>query len=89
MEKFLLAFLIISNIITIVLYGVDKYRAKKDKYRISEKTLLFWSIFGPFGAFLAMYQFRHKTQKMKFYVTVFLLCLLQFALFFLFFYNKF
>lgn len=88
MERIFLAFLIVTNLATLILYGVDKYNSKKGKRRISEKTLLITSVFGPFGAFVGMYQFRHKTQKFKFYITVFLLCLLQFAIFFLLFYSK-
>lgn len=30
------------NAITFVVYGIDKYKAKKAKWRISEATLLFW-----------------------------------------------
>ena len=60
-------YLIINNIITFILYMLDKYYAVKDKYRISEYTLLTLSIFGgAFGGLLSMYWFHHKTKKTKF-----------------------
>ena len=67
------------NIITFFIYGIDKRRAKKAKRRISEKTLLLWSVTAPFSAFAAMRVFHHKTQKPKFYITVPLLCILHLA----------
>jgi uncharacterized membrane protein YsdA (DUF1294 family) len=54
------------NAVSFSLYGLDKYKAKKEKWRISEKSLLTISLFGPIGAWLGMMQFRHKTQKPMF-----------------------
>jgi uncharacterized membrane protein YsdA (DUF1294 family) len=54
------------NAASFALYGVDKYKARKEMWRISEKTLLILSLFGPIGAWLGMMQFRHKTQKPMF-----------------------
>jgi len=54
------------NVASYVLYGVDKFKARKDKWRISEQSLLIASLFGPIGALLGMQQFRHKTQKPMF-----------------------
>ncbi|AKB78009.1 membrane protein, putative [Methanosarcina horonobensis HB-1 = JCM 15518] len=51
------------NAASFALYGLDKYKARKEKWRISEKSLLMISLFGPIGAWLGMTQFRHKTQK--------------------------
>lgn len=51
------------NAASYALYGIDKFKARKDKWRISEKSLLIVSLFGPIGALLGMQQFRHKTQK--------------------------
>ncbi len=60
-------YLIVINVITFIFYVLDKYYAIKDKYRISEYTLLSLSIFGgSFGALLGMYWFHHKTKKTKF-----------------------
>jgi uncharacterized membrane protein YsdA (DUF1294 family) len=61
------------NAASYALYGIDKFKARKDKWRISEQSLLIVSLFGPIGALLGMQQFRHKTQKpiFKFLVPAF------------------
>ncbi|MBE6877852.1 MAG: DUF1294 domain-containing protein [Ruminococcaceae bacterium] len=82
MKYILLWSFIIVNIVTFVMFGVDKHRAKKNRQRISERTLLSWCVAGPFGGYVGMYQFRHKYKKPKFQLIIFLLCLLQFAVFF-------
>ncbi|AKB43402.1 MULTISPECIES: DUF1294 domain-containing protein [Methanosarcina] len=51
------------NAASYALYGIDKFKARRDKWRISEQSLLIVSFFGPIGAILGMQQFRHKTQK--------------------------
>jgi len=56
----------IINLISFIAYGLDKSKAKKDKRRISEKTLLLLAAAGPFGAVAGMRNFRHKTKKSKF-----------------------
>lgn len=62
---------IVVNIIAFAMYGADKYFAKKDMWRISEKALLgIAAIGGAFGAFLGMETFRHKTKHAKFTVLV-------------------
>ena len=58
------------NAASFALYGLDKYKARKEMWRISEKTLLIISLFGPIGAWLGMMQFRHKTQKPLFRYSV-------------------
>lgn len=59
----------IWNIITFLMFGIDKWKAKKNKWRISEGTLI-WCAFvmGGLGAFLGSKVFHHKTQKTKFRV---------------------
>lgn len=54
------------NIIALILYGIDKLKAIKNLYRLSEKTLLLASLLGPFGAFFGMLVFRHKIRKIHF-----------------------
>ena len=59
-------FLIIS-LITFILYGVDKRRAVKDKWRIPERVLLSFSLLGGgIGGALGMRVFRHKTKHWYF-----------------------
>ena len=67
--KYFLFYLIIFNIITFVIYGIDKLLAILKKNRISETTLFLCSfIGGGLGAILGMFLFRHKTRKIKFYI---------------------
>lgn len=55
------------NIVAFAMYGADKYFAKKDMWRISEKALLgVAAIGGAFGAYAGMQIFRHKTKHTKF-----------------------
>jgi len=63
-----LAVLGVFNLLVFSLFAADKNAARKNSWRISERTLIFLGMFGPFGAFAAMKMFRHKTQKTKFYL---------------------
>lgn len=55
------------NILTFILYGLDKLFAKKRMFRISEKFFFLFSLMGGFlGSLIGMYLFRHKTRKNKF-----------------------
>ncbi len=61
----------IWNIVTFSLYGMDKGRARKNKWRISEATLITCAfLMGGVGAMLGMNVFRHKTQHLKFKLLV-------------------
>ena len=69
------------TIVTFVLYGVDKRKAKKGQWRIPEKTLLlFAACFGGLGAFLGMKIFRHKTKHTSFKILVPTFMIVQFIL---------
>ena len=62
-------------------YGIDKWKAKKEKWRISESALLIWAVIGgSIGALLGMYFFRHKTKKNKFKIGVPLILVAQIVL---------
>ena len=66
MRAFLI-YLIGINILTFLVFGIDKWKARRGKWRIPEDTLIWMSIAGgSFGALVGMYLFRHKTQKRKF-----------------------
>ncbi len=57
---------LILNVIAFLAYVWDKYKAKNDKWRTKESTLIILALFGPFGATIGMQLVRHKTQKLKF-----------------------
>jgi len=60
-------YLMILNVITFILFGIDKKRAIKDEWRIPEATLMgLAALGGSVGAFAGMEFFRHKTKHKKF-----------------------
>lgn len=62
-------FLIIMSITAFVMYGSDKAKAKNNKWRIKESTLLSTGFFGgAVGAIAAMKHFRHKTKHNYFWI---------------------
>ena len=69
-------YLIIINFLTLFLYCFDKILASKHYYRVSEKILYLFSVLGgALGAILAMFIFKHKTLKLRFYFINFI-CLI-------------
>ncbi|MBS4881614.1 MAG: DUF1294 domain-containing protein [Peptoniphilus harei] len=60
--------IIFLNLINFILYGIDKYKAKHNLWRISEKTLLTLSALAGVGGILGMEIFHHKTREKKFYL---------------------
>ena len=75
------AYLLVINLIAFATYGIDKYKAKKQKWRVKEATLfLLAALGGSIGAFIAMYLFHHKTKKFYFVIGIPLILLLQLAL---------
>ncbi len=62
-----LLYFLAVNLAALFLYGLDKRRARKDAWRISEKTLLLTALLGgSVGALAGMRLFRHKTRKWYF-----------------------
>ena len=62
-------YLVGINIITFIIYGIDKYNAVHKKYRVSEYNLFILSVLGgPIGAVIGMRTFQHKTRKILFWV---------------------
>ena len=63
--------IVIWNIITFAMYGIDKRKAQKKKWRISESTLILCAfLMGAAGALAGMSVFRHKTNHLKFKLLV-------------------
>ena len=66
--KYYLVALATISFLTFLLYVADKEKAKRNAWRISEKTLLLLSFFGgAVGGYLAMNMVRHKTRKWYFH----------------------
>lgn len=71
-------YILIINVIAFVVYGMDKQKAVKKEWRISEDTLIGLALIGgSVGALLGMRCFHHKTLKKKFSVGVPLILILQ------------
>jgi uncharacterized membrane protein YsdA (DUF1294 family) len=71
-------YLIFISLITFFTFGIDKSKAKNNKERIKEKTLLFYTAFGgALGAFIGRILFRHKTDKIYFSMTIYFSLLLE------------
>lgn len=78
------AYFLIMNIIGFVIMGVDKNRAKKNKWRIKEQTLfLVAGIGGSAGSILGMKYFRHKTKHRSFVIGMPVIFLAQIVILFL------
>ena len=77
----ILYYLLAINIASFFLYGIDKYKAKKGKWRISEATLLTMAaIGGSIGAWAGMRLWHHKTMHKKFKYGIPLIIIMQIAL---------
>ena len=84
MANALLYYLIVVNILTFAVYGIDKWKAKQGSWRISEATLLMLAVIGgTIGALLGMQVWRHKTMHLKFKYGLPLILLAQIALMYL------
>ena len=81
MAETLLYYLIAINIVTLIVYGIDKVKAMKGKWRIPEATLLLLAVIGgSVGAWLGMKTWHHKTMHKKFKYGLPLILLAQIAL---------
>ncbi len=62
-----LIYLVTINVATFSMYGIDKWKAKKSKWRIREAALLGLAVLGgSIGGWLGMKVWHHKTQHKKF-----------------------
>lgn len=76
--KYFYFYLILINIVTFILFAIDKKRAKKNQWRIPESQLLFFSLLGgSIGGIIAMKIVKHKTKKPKFTISMPLLLLIN------------
>lgn len=74
-------YLIAINIATFFVYGIDKWKARRSKWRIPESTLLTLAVLGgSIGAFIGMRTWHHKTMHNKFKYGVPLIINLQVVL---------
>ena len=76
-----LIYLVVINVVTFFMYGIDKWRARKSKWRIKETTLLGMAVLGgSIGAWLGMKAWHHKTLHKKFIYGVPAIIIVQLAI---------
>ena len=79
-----LIYLVSINVVTFFMYGIDKWKAKKSRWRIREAALLGLAVLGgSIGAWLGMKVWHHKTMHKKFKYGLPLILLAQIALIYL------
>ena len=80
-KQIILIYLVAMNVVTFFAYGIDKWKAKRSKWRISEATLLGMAVIGgSIGAWLGMRVWHHKTMHKKFQFGIPLIIVAQIAL---------
>lgn len=78
MEKYIFLWLAGINLLALVLCGIDKWKARRDRWRIPEKTLFLSAILGgSVGLLVGMHLFRHKTKHKSFTIGVPLIFIFQ------------
>ncbi len=86
-ENALLIYLLVISVVGFAMMGIDKRRAIKRQWRISERTLIITSFLGGgIGSFLGMLVFHHKTKHRKFIIllpisVIIIICLIYNILF--------
>lgn len=79
--KYFLLYLLLINAAAFLLMLVDKHKARKNRWRIPERTLIGSALLGgSVGALLGMYTFRHKTRHLKFTLGIPAILVAQIAL---------
>ena len=77
----LACYLVLINALAFLLMLIDKWKARKNLWRIPESTLMMSAALGgSIGALAGMYAVRHKTRKPKFYAGIPLILLVQLSL---------
>ena len=85
----ILPYLVVINVATFFTYGLDKWKAKRSKWRIREAALLTLAVLGgSIGAWLGMKVWHHKTQHKKFKVGIPIIIIVQAIIIWYFFFRR-
>lgn len=80
LTKISFIYLVAINVVTFFIYGIDKWKAKRSKWRITETSLLLLALLGgSIGAWLGMKAWHHKTLHKKFKYGIPLIFIIQLA----------
>lgn len=89
LTKALCLYLAVINVVTFVVYGVDKAKAKLNAWRVPERLLIGLAVIGgSVGAWFGMKTFRHKTQHAKFKMLIPALVMVHLVLLYLIFKER-
>ena len=81
MAQIIICYLVMVNLVAFITYGIDKLKARRNKKRIPEATLLLLAIVGgSIGAWLGVKVWHHKTLHKKFKYGIPLIIIVQIAL---------
>ena len=84
MTQTIIYIFICINVVTFLVYGIDKWKAKQGSWRISEASLLLLAVIGgSIGALLGMQVWHHKTKHKKYKYGLPLILFAQIALIYL------
>jgi uncharacterized membrane protein YsdA (DUF1294 family) len=76
-----LTLILVLNLISFSITGIDKYKSKHNRWRVSERTFfIIAAIGGSIGVLAGMYVFRHKTKHLSFKIGIPLILILQIVL---------
>lgn len=79
--QLIIIYLAAINMVTFFIFGIDKWKAKRSKWRIPETTLLGLAVIGgSIGAWLGMKVWHHKTMHKKFKYGIPIILLAQIAI---------
>ncbi len=85
--KYFVIYMAVINIITFTVFGIDKLKAVKNRWRVPEKVLFLLALLGGSpGALIGMYSFRHKTKKSAFKIGIPVILIVQIV--FIYFMNR-
>ena len=85
--KYFIIYIAVINVITFAVFGIDKLKAVKNRWRVPEKILFFLALLGgSLGAIIGMYSFRHKTKKIAFRIGIPVILIVQ--IIFIYFMNR-
>lgn len=80
--KIILIYLAVVNVAAFMIMGIDKHKAHRHKWRISEKSIFIAGLIGGgIGVLLGMNFFHHKTKHLKFTIGIPMVVLLNIVLF--------
>lgn len=85
---YFIIYLVVINIVTFLVMGLDKWKAKRGSWRVQESALFTFVLFGGgVGGILGMIYFHHKTKKLKFQIGFPLITILEIGFLIYFFTN--